>query len=250
MMVIILAIRITILSSRVLDNLHTTSKYQYRIDHLHIGYFTSIAIVESSMLSPFHSCDKANWLRWLTVSSTFLLRIFLAAKRTSLVVASKGNLFQHLVRSTEIRVASLGIVGITRAITYTFQTTAQSAESVANEVDRFAYTLECMFPMLLMFVTSIHRSLLKSNAGIGLISLVQKCSARINIQKICHHITRVADLNESNLLMWLANLKSLRETTLSTGRKPELARLAEDPAVVKGPSFILRKRSLLWRLTR
>jgi hypothetical protein len=68
---------------------------------------------------------------------------------------SKGNLFQHLVRSTEIRVASLGIVGITRAITYTFQTTAQSAESVANEVDRFAYTLECMFPMLLMQVLSL-----------------------------------------------------------------------------------------------
>lgn len=131
MMGIILAIRITILTSRALDNLHSTSIYQYRIDHLHIGYFTSIAIVES-------------------ISSIFLLRVFLAAKRSSLVVMSKGNLFQHLVRSTEIRVASLGIVGITRAITYTFQTTAQSAESVANEVDRFAYTLECMFPILLM----------------------------------------------------------------------------------------------------
>ena len=51
--------------------------------------------------------------------------------------------------------ASLGIVGITRAITYTFQTTAQSAETVANEVDRFAYTLECMFPILLMQVISL-----------------------------------------------------------------------------------------------
>lgn len=48
MMGIILAIRVTILTSRLLDNLHSTSIYQYRIDHLHIGYFTSIAIVESS----------------------------------------------------------------------------------------------------------------------------------------------------------------------------------------------------------
>jgi hypothetical protein len=47
---IILAIRITILTSRALDNLDSTSIYQYRIDHLHIGYFTSIAIVESSTI--------------------------------------------------------------------------------------------------------------------------------------------------------------------------------------------------------
>ncbi|KAH8669771.1 hypothetical protein BGZ60DRAFT_538618 [Tricladium varicosporioides] len=131
MMSVILGIRITIIISRVLDNLQSTSQFQHRINHLHVGYFVSIAIVES-------------------ISSIFLLRIFIAANKTSLVVFSKNNLFQHLVRSTEIRVASLCLVGITRAITYTFQTTAQSAESIANEVDRFAYTLECLFPVSMM----------------------------------------------------------------------------------------------------
>jgi hypothetical protein len=151
MITIIVCIRLMILSSRVLDNLNSTSTYQYRIDHLHIGYFTSIAIIESSS-QPQSLWSETMLITIPLVSSAFLLRIFLAAKRTSLEVRSKGNLFQHLVRSTEIRVASLGLVGITRAITYTFQTTAQSAESVANEVDRFAYTLECMFPILLMYV--------------------------------------------------------------------------------------------------
>lgn len=131
LMVLILGIRITIIISRVLDNLEGTIQYQYRIDHLHVGYFASIAIMES-------------------ISSLFLLRIFLTAKRESSVPQSKRNLFQHLIRSTEIRLASLGLVGITRTVTYTFQVTAQSAKSSVNEVDRFAYTLECMFPILMM----------------------------------------------------------------------------------------------------
>jgi hypothetical protein len=141
MMIIILGIRVTIIISRVMDNLSTTSDFQYRIVHLHIGYFVYIAIVES-------------------ISSFFLRRTFLTAKKMSPIVLrlspdeKQRNLFQHLVRSTEIRAGSLRLVGITRAITYTFQTTAQSAESVANQVDRFAYTLECMFPVLMMYVIS------------------------------------------------------------------------------------------------
>jgi hypothetical protein len=131
MMIVILAIRMVILTSRAIDNMNGTTDLQYRIDHLHVGYFTSIAIVE-------------------TLSSFYLLRIFNAAKATSAVVYSKSDLFRHLMRSTEIRLATLSLVGITRAITYSFQTAAQSATSVASQVDRFAYTLECVFPVLIM----------------------------------------------------------------------------------------------------
>jgi hypothetical protein len=131
MMLVILAIRMVILVSRAMDNMNGTIDLQYRIDHLHVGYFVSIAVVE--MLSSF-----------------YLLRIFNAAKATSAVIYSKNDLFRHLMRSTEIRVATLSLVGITRAITYSFQTAAQSATSVASQVDRFAYTLECVFPILMM----------------------------------------------------------------------------------------------------
>jgi hypothetical protein len=131
MMIIILVHRVAILVSRVMDNMNGTTDLQDRINHLHVGYFVSIAIVE-------------------TLSSYCLLQVFAVAKASSAVVYSKGSLFQHLMRSTEIRLATLSLVGITRAITYSFQTTAQSATSVASQVDRFAYTLECAFPVVMM----------------------------------------------------------------------------------------------------
>lgn len=131
MMVVILVLRVVILISRAMDNLNGSTDLQNRINHLHVGYFVSIAVVE-------------------TMSSFYLLRVFAAAKATSVVVYSKSSLFHHLMRSTEIRVATLSLVGITRAITYSFQTTAQSATSTASQVDRFAYTLECVFPVVMM----------------------------------------------------------------------------------------------------
>ena len=101
------------------------------ISNLHIGYFVAIAVLES-------------------VSAVFLLRRFAAARTTSVQVSTRSMFFSYLMRSTEVRVALLAVVGTTRAITYSFQTTAQSATNTASQVDRFAYTLECMFPMLMM----------------------------------------------------------------------------------------------------
>ena len=112
-----------------MQELYLSIDLQDRINHLHVGYFVSIAVVE-------------------TISSYYLLRVFIAAKATSVVVYSKSSLFHHLT-STEIRLTTLSIVGITRAITYSFQTTAQSATSVASQADRFAYTLECVFPVVM-----------------------------------------------------------------------------------------------------
>jgi hypothetical protein len=124
-------LRGTILVTRAIDNFHHTALYQKRINALHIGYFVAIALVEA-------------------ISSVFLLRVFAAAKKASTIISSRPSLFRHLTRSTEIRLATLSLIGITRAITYSSQNAAQRATSVASQVDRFIYTLECLFPVLLM----------------------------------------------------------------------------------------------------
>jgi len=131
MMIILLGIRLTILISRAKQIVSGTTYLQYLIDHLHIGYFSSIAVVE-------------------TMSAVFLLRKFASARRSSMQAAPKSGLFKYLMRSTEVRLAALALIGITRSITYSFQTTAQSATTVASQVDRFVFTLECMFPIIML----------------------------------------------------------------------------------------------------
>jgi hypothetical protein len=133
MMVIILMIRLVILVSRARDIINVSTSEQPLIDHLHIGYFSSIAVVEC-------------------ISAFFLLRKFAQAKRTSLAAAKQGGLFSYLMKSTEIRLAILALIGISRAITYSSQTTAQAATNVASQCDRFVYTLECLFPIIMLYV--------------------------------------------------------------------------------------------------
>jgi hypothetical protein len=55
----------------------------------------------------------------------------LCHRRISMRAAIRGGLFNYLMRSTEIRLALLALVGVTRAITYLSQSTAQSAVGVA-----------------------------------------------------------------------------------------------------------------------
>jgi hypothetical protein len=112
--------------ARVQDILGDSVSRVDLIDHLHVGYFVGIAVVEA-------------------LSSYFLLRKFFTAKTESAQVDSKVGLFSYLTRSTEIRLAALTLIGITRAITYSFQTTAQSATTASGQLDRFVTTLECLF---------------------------------------------------------------------------------------------------------
>jgi hypothetical protein len=130
-MVILLIIRSLILISRAKDILDGNTSKQYLIDHLHIGYFSSIALVECT-------------------SAFFLLRIFASAKRGSVAAASTSGIFNYLMRSTEVRLTVLAAIGVSRAITYSFQTTAQSATNPASQIDRFVYTLECLFPIIML----------------------------------------------------------------------------------------------------
>jgi hypothetical protein len=97
------------------------------VGDLHISYFVCIALLE--LLNAF-----------------FLLHHFNQARH----FAVKTGLFCYLLRSTEIRLSLLALIGIMRAVTYSFQATAQSATTVASQLDRFAYTLECMFPIMML----------------------------------------------------------------------------------------------------
>ncbi|KAH8430950.1 uncharacterized protein LDX57_008613 [Aspergillus melleus] len=131
-MLAILALRLVILTTRLLDIQSSSSQsLQHRISYLHVGYFVTIALVES----------------W---SSFFLIRLLHKARDLSPKVSSTRSVFRYLLRTTELRLASLCAVGVTRAVTYSWQVTAQSAVSVPGELDRFVYAVECLFPLVLM----------------------------------------------------------------------------------------------------
>jgi len=151
LMAVLLAIRMVILVSRARDILAGSNSLQSTIDHLHVGYFSTIALVECT-------------------SAFFLLKKFASARRTSIEASSTSGLFSYLMRSTEIRLATLAIIGFSRAITYSFQTTAQSATTPASQLDRFVYTLECIFPIML-FIDILASKLIMTNH-------IQECSSQ------------------------------------------------------------------------
>ena len=124
--------KISILIARVLDILQGTITRIPLIDHLHVGYFLGIAFNEG-------------------LCSYFLLKKFFHARRDVRTIEGERGvgLFSYLTRSTEMRLTALTLIGVTRTITYSFQTTAQSATSVSGQVDRFVTTLECLFPMIM-----------------------------------------------------------------------------------------------------
>lgn len=127
----IVALRVSIAVLRVGIVKGNGDGSQSLINGLHVGYFVLIATVEC-------------------ISAFFLLRTFQKATVLSRETAIRTDLFRHLMRSTEGRLALLAVLGTMRAITYSFQVSAQSATSVASQLDRFAYTLECMFPVMML----------------------------------------------------------------------------------------------------
>lgn len=130
-MLVILVLRtmIAVFRYRIIKDKDTLR--QEMINHLHIAYFVQIALIEC-------------------VSAYFLLRTFAAGHRMSITASTRTTPFRYLIRSTELRLTLLALLGIMRAVTYSFQVSAQSATSVASQLDRFAYTMECMFPIMLL----------------------------------------------------------------------------------------------------
>ncbi|ESU10175.1 hypothetical protein SNK03_005689 [Fusarium graminearum] len=131
MILSVTAIRVVIAAVRARRILQGLDDDQSLINHLHMGYFILIALLEC-------------------VSSFFLLRVFGSAKSTSLSAAIKAGLFRYLMRSTEVRLALLAVLGVMRAITYSFQNSQQMATNLASQIDRFAYSMECMFPVMMI----------------------------------------------------------------------------------------------------
>ncbi|KAL2266726.1 hypothetical protein VTJ83DRAFT_6078 [Remersonia thermophila] len=130
-MLAIATVRVMIAQTRARLILNDDTSLQKTINRLHMAYFPLIALVEC-------------------LSAYFLLSTFARAKTTGIMTTgTRMGLFRYLMRSTEIRLALLAIIGIMRAVTYSFQVDAQSATHTASQVDRFAYTLECLFPMIM-----------------------------------------------------------------------------------------------------
>ncbi|KAJ2896200.1 hypothetical protein MKZ38_005768 [Zalerion maritima] len=125
------AFRTGILVCRVRLMLSEAGGLQSVVNYLHVGYYASIALVE-------------------IVGAVFLLRIFAQAKKMTSQLPSPSSLFGYLMRSTELRIALLALLGIARSVTHSFQTEAQAATGLASQLDRFVYTLQCMFPVMLM----------------------------------------------------------------------------------------------------
>ncbi|USP73231.1 hypothetical protein yc1106_00505 [Curvularia clavata] len=130
-MAALIILRTSILVFRVVVTVTSNQNQQtpYLVEHLHIGNFVSLAVIE-------------------IISAFFLLRIFSKAKRRSAEVAKRGGLFRYLTQSTEIRLASLALIGITRAITHSSQKSIKAMDNM-GQLDRFVYTLECMFPIVM-----------------------------------------------------------------------------------------------------
>ncbi|KAK6540419.1 hypothetical protein TWF694_009217 [Orbilia ellipsospora] len=150
-MLVIFACRVAILVTRVLEIKYPAQRavLQPRVNRLHMAYFITLAMVE-------------------TISAYFLLRRFTVARRASVAVnAPAEGIFVFLSRSAEIRLATLCPIGIARAITYSYQNTLQEATSTANQMDRFLYTLECLYPIIII-VDLLASKLASSQAGLTL----------------------------------------------------------------------------------
>jgi hypothetical protein len=137
LMVTVVGIRVGIMESRAQGLLQNSDSLQHLVDRLHLGYFITIALLE-------------------IVSSAFLIKLLHDARLSSLDVMT-SNIFHQLMRTTEVRLATLALIGIGRSVTYSFQEVFQGATTVAGQFDRFMYSLECFFPFLMLYV-SVDRS--------------------------------------------------------------------------------------------
>ncbi|KAE8316879.1 hypothetical protein BDV41DRAFT_573383 [Aspergillus transmontanensis] len=130
-MAAIIGIRVGIMASRAQGLLHGSDTLQHLVAHLHMGYFIAIALLE-------------------ILSSGLLIKLFRDTHRSSLEFMSTSNILQQLIRTTELRLATLALIGTGRSITYSFQTASQEVTSLAGQFDWFMYTMECLFPFIML----------------------------------------------------------------------------------------------------
>ncbi|KXJ96294.1 hypothetical protein Micbo1qcDRAFT_199122 [Microdochium bolleyi] len=185
--------------------------YQHIISSLHTGYFVCIALLE-------------------VVSAVFLLRKFGSAKKASQNASIRTGLLKHFMRGTEIRLASLALIGVSRAITYFFQTSLQAASSTASQLDRFIYTLECVYPM--MFYIDVLASRIKftgssqeQSYGVNQAGQSAKVKSRSTPRRTVHQYPGWQELDDEHAFpMGLTSVSRAAPTDSTTIRATEEAR--------------------------
>ncbi|KAH7090067.1 hypothetical protein BKA62DRAFT_789475 [Auriculariales sp. MPI-PUGE-AT-0066] len=205
LLAVIIALRGAILVSRIqftLDKVaepQTTARRQAIINHLHSGYFSAIALVELN-------------------SAFFLLRNFSRARR----FANTESVLGHLMRSTEVRLALLALIGVTRAVTYSFQTAIQSANSVASQIDRFVYTTECLFPIV-MFVDILASRLVASDGGTTSVSSRSRSRGRAPSKSVARQLGQTQTAGQSAINIHPA----VDDESISEARNISISRTVE-----------------------
>ncbi|KAL8381931.1 hypothetical protein RB595_005945 [Gaeumannomyces hyphopodioides] len=114
----------------------TAATYSTLNARLHLGYFVPIAMAE-------------------TVTAIFLLKRFNSTLRSSISSGLKGaKLYRYFLRSTEIRLASLALIGIARSITFSFAAflpgMGMGPMPVAMQIDEFVMLLGSWFPVVML----------------------------------------------------------------------------------------------------
>ena len=123
------AIRVSILIVHVRQFLQLSTNIEKLAQQLHVSYFGCIALLEC-------------------VGTFFLVRkAFLDSKHAQFSLVSK--LVRHVIHSAEFRLALLALIGLSRAIANTTATWFVEANTLASQVDRFFYTIEFLFPLML-----------------------------------------------------------------------------------------------------
>ncbi|KLU87297.1 hypothetical protein MAPG_06298 [Magnaporthiopsis poae ATCC 64411] len=84
------------------------------VNHLRMAYFPLIALLEC-------------------VSASYLLTAFVRARVDSLKRVTKTDLFSYLTRSTGHRLALLAVVGTMRAVSYSYQASAQAKRDKSSQ---------------------------------------------------------------------------------------------------------------------
>ncbi|KAH7120605.1 hypothetical protein EDB81DRAFT_847878 [Dactylonectria macrodidyma] len=123
MVILVLNVKITLNPSTVRDTLVI-------INNLHCGYFIAIAMLEC-------------------VGSYFLVRKLSSGEKAMKKAHLNASFLHFIIRSTEFRLTLLAVIGVGRAITHLCNPSYRVTTDLSSQVDRFFYTAECLFPIMI-----------------------------------------------------------------------------------------------------
>ncbi|OAQ62462.1 hypothetical protein VFPPC_16659 [Pochonia chlamydosporia 170] len=204
LMVILACFRVAILVVRIhfiLDN--NSPALELTLGYLHVAYFITIALIEC-------------------VSAVFLLRTFRMALRSSEFLSSDASHLHYLVRSTEVRLSTLALIGIMRAVVFPLQFVF-TEEGLAGQLDHFASILESLFPVVMFIDILGSRRLFASNNCTG-----------------SNSFTHRRPPTSTSTISYIATPRVVRSIKVSSGGKPSNA-ITDTDIASKGASGRIRK---------